>query len=114
MMIMVGRKMFKAEYDLKAIMYPAYGTPHKLCNIRWDSNIQQPRLPPNNAGRPMRQFKCPFTWPKWRAGSPLFDFLFSREGGSKQEGCTDPDAGNNIQVENIYARCQSSVGYLAP
>ena len=25
--------MFKTEYDLKAIMYPAYDTPHKLCNI---------------------------------------------------------------------------------
>ena len=34
MMIMVGSKMSKTEYDLKAIMYPAYETPHKLCNIR--------------------------------------------------------------------------------
>ena len=30
MMIMVGSKMSKTEYDLKAIMYPAYDTPHKL------------------------------------------------------------------------------------
>ena len=27
-MIMVGSKMSKAEYDLKAIMYPAYDIPH--------------------------------------------------------------------------------------
>ena len=33
-MIMVGSKMSKIEYDLTAIMYPAYDTPHKLCNIR--------------------------------------------------------------------------------
>ena len=30
MMIMIGSKMSKAEYDLKAILYPVY----KLCNIR--------------------------------------------------------------------------------
>ena len=34
MMIMVGSKMYKTEYDHKAIMYPAYDTPHKLCNIK--------------------------------------------------------------------------------
>ena len=33
MMIMVGSKMSQKEYDLKAIMYPAYDTPHKLCDI---------------------------------------------------------------------------------
>ena len=57
MMIMVGSKMSKAEYDPRAIMYPAYDTPHKLCNIRGNRNIQQPRLPPNNAGRPMGQLR---------------------------------------------------------
>ena len=36
MMIMGGSKMSKREYDLKAIMYPAYDTPHKLCNTRGD------------------------------------------------------------------------------
>ena len=61
MMIMVGSKMYKTEYDLKVIMYPAYDTPHKLCTIRGNWNIQQPRLPPNNADRPMRQFKCPLS-----------------------------------------------------
>ena len=33
----------------------------------------------------MRQFKCPLAWCKWRAGSPLFDIVFSR-GGSQREG----------------------------
>ena len=32
MMIMGSSKMSK-EYDLKAIMYPAYDTSHKLCNV---------------------------------------------------------------------------------
>ena len=30
MMIMIGSKMSKTEYDLKVKMYPAYDTPHKL------------------------------------------------------------------------------------
>ena len=34
MMVMEGSKMFKTEYDLKAIMYSAYGTPYKLCEVR--------------------------------------------------------------------------------
>ena len=33
MMIMIGSKMSKIEYDLKAMMYPAYDTTHKLCDI---------------------------------------------------------------------------------
>ena len=33
-MIMAGSKISKTEYDLKAMMYPVYDTPHKLCNIR--------------------------------------------------------------------------------
>ena len=28
--------MFKAEHDLKAIVYPAYGTHKRLCTIRGD------------------------------------------------------------------------------
>ena len=31
MMIMGGSKMSKTEYDLKAMMYPAYDTTPKLC-----------------------------------------------------------------------------------
>ena len=31
-MIMEGSKMFKTEYDLKAIMYSAFNTPHKVHN----------------------------------------------------------------------------------
>ena len=103
-MMIVGSKVTKAEYDLKAIMYPAYDTLHKLCNIRGNQNIQPPRLPPNNAGRPMRQFKCPLAWPKRRAGSPLS--IFFREGGNKHEGCTDPDPG--------MSRCANRMGETRP
>ena len=65
---MEGSKMSKTEYNLKAIMYSAYDTPHKLRNISGNKTIRLPRLPPNNAGRPMRQFKCPLALFKWRAG----------------------------------------------
>ena len=34
MMILEGSKMSKTEYDLTAIMYSAYDTPYKLCNIK--------------------------------------------------------------------------------
>ena len=34
MMVMDGSKMSKPEYDVKAIMYSAYDTPHKLYNMR--------------------------------------------------------------------------------
>ena len=33
MMLMEGSKMSKTEYDLKALMYSAYDTPHKLGNV---------------------------------------------------------------------------------
>ena len=45
--------MSKTEYDLKAIMYPAYDTPIN-CAIQGEiKKIQQPRFPPNDAGRPI-------------------------------------------------------------
>ena len=31
---MEGSKMSETEYNLKAKMYPAYDTRHKLCNIK--------------------------------------------------------------------------------
>ena len=37
MMIREGSKMFKTEYDLKALMYSAYNPPHKVYN-RWKLN----------------------------------------------------------------------------
>ena len=40
----------------------------------------------------MCQFKCLLAWCKRTAGSPLFDFVFSR-GGGQREGCIDPDTG---------------------
>ena len=39
-------------------MYPVYDTPHKLCNIRGNKIIQQPRLPPNNAGNVAEVILC--------------------------------------------------------
>ena len=91
---MENNKMSKIEYDLKAIMYSAYDTPHKLCNISGNKTIQQTILPPNNAGRPMRQFKCPSLGASGEPGHPC-SVLFSRGGGggggggggAQREGC---------------------------
>ena len=71
-------KMFKTEYDLKAIMYPAYDTPHKLCNIRGNENIQHPRIPPNNAWRPMCQFKCPLLGSSRAQGHPCISNMIMK------------------------------------
>ena len=131
MKIIVGSKMSKTEYDLKAMVYPAYDTPLKLCNIRGELNIQQPRMPPNIAGRPLRQFKWLLNWLKWRAGSPPVHFLFSRWGEASVRGAqtlmqgsrfvlsgwgntpTRHTSTENYTNESIHARYQSSVGYLA-
>ena len=58
MMIMGGSKMFKTEYDFKAIIYPAYDTPHKLCNIRGNENIQHRRIPPPGLHSIMHEDPC--------------------------------------------------------
>ena len=76
MIIMVGSKMYNTEYDLKAIMYPAYDTPHKLCNIRGNWNTQQPRLPPNNTDRPMCQIPPHLAQVESRV-TPSWIFVFS-------------------------------------
>ena len=70
----LNSKMSKTEYDLKAIMYSAYDTPHKLFNKRGYESIRQFRLPPNNAGKPMRQFKSPLAslGSSGEPGSPVF------------------------------------------
>ena len=127
MMIMIGSKMYKTEYDLKAIMYPAYDAPHKLCNIKGNTNIQQPRLPSNNAGRPMRQFKCPSLGSSGEPGHPQFDFCFLVMGEANVRGAQTLTQGSRLVLtewgntpirhtstekytsENIYARCQSSM-----
>ena len=36
---MVGSKISKTDYDLKAMIYPAFDTPHKLGNIRGYENF---------------------------------------------------------------------------
>ena len=81
----------------------------------------------------MRQFKCPSLGSSGELGPPCSILLFFfREGGSQREGGIDPDAGispfanrmgkhafqthfdgKKYTNENIYARCQSSVEYLA-
>ena len=78
MMIMGDSKMSKTEYDLKAIciLCPWYTPKTVQYKGGGNYNIQQPRLPPNNAGRPVRQFKCPLAWLKWRTGSPLVRYCF--------------------------------------
>ena len=81
--------MSKTEYDLKAICMLPMTYPKKLCNTRGDYNIQQPRLPPNNAGRPVRQFKCLLAWLKWRTGSPLVRYCFLvRRGDDSSQALT--------------------------
>ena len=83
-----------SEYDLKAIMYPAYDTPHKLCNIRGDSNIQQPRFPPNDARRLGDALvQMPPRLAQVESRVILCSIMFSREHGegrSKREGWIDP------------------------
>ena len=44
MMIMKDSKLSKTEYELKAKMYLAYDTTHKLCNIREIEISHLPRL----------------------------------------------------------------------
>ena len=39
-----GSKMFKTEYDLKAIMYSAYNTPHKVHNLSGNLNYPATRI----------------------------------------------------------------------
>ena len=132
MMLMRGSKMSKTEYDLKVIMYPAYDIPHKLCNIRGNWNIQQPDFHPILQADPCVSSNAPSLGSSEALGHPLFDFVFSwRGGGGSAWGVIDPDIGispcanrmgntptrhtstEKYTSENIYARCQSSVGYLA-
>ena len=50
------------RHSLKTMQYKEC-----VCVCVWGGggyNIQQPRLPPNNTGRPMRQFKRPLAWLK--------------------------------------------------
>ena len=80
-------------------MYPAHDIPQKLRNIRGDYNIQQPRLPPNNVGRPVRQFKCSLAWLKWRTGSPLVRYCFLVRGGG---GGGVTDMGHLRRISQTY------------
>ena len=77
MMIMEGSKLFKTEYDFKAIIYSAYNIPHKVHNISGNQTIQQLKIPPNNAGRPIRQFKWPLAWIEQRSLSQIIATMIS-------------------------------------
>ena len=75
----------------------------------------------------MHQFKSPLACFKWRAASPLIGFVFSW-GRTQRERGIDPGAGispcanrntpsrytltDKYSNENVYARCQSQLGYL--
>ena len=74
---MEGSKMSQTEYDPKAIMYSAYDIPNKLYNISRNLNIQQPRLPPNNAGRPNFNFGNKFSIFYLAKGEKRLDFRLS-------------------------------------
>ena len=126
MMIMGGSNKPRTEYNLEA-----YYTSHKLCIITGNSNIRQLKFPPNNAGRPIRQFKCPLSWLNWRAGSHPVRFCFLVRWEASVRGAQTPTQGSRHVLtewgntptrhtstekytsENIYARSQWSVGYLA-
>ena len=82
MMIMEGSKMSKTEYDLKAIMYSAYDTPHKLYNISVNLTIQQPRLQPKNAADPYVSSNAPLHGSSREPGHPLFEMCFLVRGAS--------------------------------
>ena len=90
MMIMGGSKMSKTEYDLKAICILPTTYPKNCAILGGDYNIQQPRLPPINAGRSVRQFKGPLAWPKWRTGSPLVRYCFLVRGDASSWGVHRP------------------------
>ena len=70
-MIMVGSKMSETEYDLKAIMYPAYDSPHKhIRDIKISNNpdyhpIMQARacVSSNTYHSRIQQPSASFSWP---------------------------------------------------
>ena len=127
MMVMGGSKMpLKQNTTLRPYVSCPWHIP-KNCVY----NIQQPRLPPNDAGKPVRQFKSPLAWLKVENRVSPCTILFSREVGrhfmrgtqSLTQGSDHmrTEWGNTTRhtstekytSENIHAICQSSVGYLA-
>ena len=76
MMIMIGSKMFKIEYDIKAIMYPAYDTTHKLCNVREIKLFNNPDYHPIMQADPCVSSNAPSFGPSGGLGHNLFDFVF--------------------------------------
>ena len=131
MMIMVGSKMSKTEYDLKAIMNPAYDTPHKQCTIGGIQISSNPEYHPIMQADPCLGSNAPSLGPSGEPGHPCSIFVFSWGGKPACGGAQTLMQGSRLVLtewrntptrhtlmekyasENIYARCQSSVGYLA-
>ena len=67
----------------------------------------------------MRQFKYPSIGSIGEPGHPLFEFIFSPDAGISPRAnrigkhAYQAHLDRKYTSENIYARCQSSVGYLA-
>ena len=62
----------------------------------------------------MGQFKCPHTWPEWRAGSPWFDFCFLVRGGQAW-GYTDPDSKvHGANMGPIWGRQHPGIPHIGP
>ena len=118
--------MSKTEYDLKAIMYSSYDTPHKLCNI-WGI-----KLSGNPDYHPIMQADQCVSSNATSLGDPchaLFIFFLVR-GEASMRGAQNLTQGSRLVLtewgttparhtltekytnENIYARCQSSEGWL--
>ena len=73
--------MSKTEYDLKAIMYPAYDTPHKLCNIREIKISSNPDYRPVMQADPCVSSNAPALGSSGEPGHPLLDFVLNQDLG---------------------------------
>ena len=120
------RKAVKCLKQNTTLMYSAYNTPRKVHNIVEIEISSNPDYHPK-----MQAVQIPPRLNRVGIRVTLVRIMFSREGESMCEGCIDPDAGICLVLkewgntptrhtstekyisENIYARCQSSVVYLA-
>ena len=109
---MGGSSMPKADYDLMVIMYSAYGTHHRLCNI--DGN-KIPANPATNLIMKTESSISPTTPPVLAKMESLrlIHPLPGGGGGGGGGGGSWPGTRRKYTNENTFARCQSSVGYLS-
>ena len=80
MLMLRGNSMLEREYDLKTIMYPAYGT-HYIMRTMWGKHTQITRKQSEYRGKTRCQSKPPIlAWLKWGGGdnsTPLWSVVFS-------------------------------------